>query len=242
MALIANEVVTQKLIDIPFPSKTQTRDTLLVISFAVFVSIASQVSFTPPTWYTSLFSSIGIPINGTPVPITLQTLAVGLTGGVLGSKLAVRSLLLYMLAGMAGLPVYAGSIKSILEGEASFGLTNGSIWGGSSIFSLPSGGYILGFIVAAFIIGKLAEKGWGTNLVRTTLLLLIGHLFIYILGLPWLYLVLSEIPTLSMDLAKTLDFGLWPFIPGDIIKVVLTSLTLPSAWKLIQIQTKRNPS
>ena len=238
MASTATDQSKRTLIDFSFPNLSLSKEILLTLGFTFFIAIASQVSFTPPSWYTNIFSSIGIPIDGTPVPITLQTLAVGFTGALLGSRMAIQSLLLYILAGLAGLPAFAGSAKSIMDGTYSFGFTGGSIWGDISFFALPSGGYIVGFVVAGYIIGKLAEKGWSEKIVATTSALIIGNISIYLIGLPWLYMVLST-NGINMDLSKTLDFGLWPFIPGDLIKIALVVVTLPSAWKIISIKQKK---
>ena len=125
-----------------------------------------------------------------------------------------------------------------MDGTYSFGLTGGSIWGEVSFFALPSGGYIIGFVLAGYIIGKLAEKGWSEKIIATTAALIIGNISIYLIGLPWLYMVLSA-NGINMDLGKTLDFGLWPFIPGDLIKIALVVVTLPSAWKIISIKQKK---
>tara|TARA_Y100000590_G_C15599086_1_gene969274 strand:- start:132 stop:854 length:723 start_codon:yes stop_codon:yes gene_type:complete len=238
MASTATEHFKRTLIDFSLPNRSLSKEILLTLGFTFFIGIASQVSFTPPLWYTNIFSSIGIPIDGTPVPITLQTLAVGFTGAILGSRMAIQSLLLYILAGLAGLPAFAGSVKSIMDGTYSFGLTGGSIWGEISFFALPSGGYIIGFVLAGYIIGKLAEKGWSEKIITTASALIIGNISIYLIGLPWLYIVLSA-NGINMDLGKTLDFGLWPFIPGDLIKIALVVVTLPSAWKIISIKKKK---
>ena len=157
---------------------------LLVAAGALFVAVAAQVSFTPPQWYADIFGAIGLPIEGSPVPITLQTLAVGLTGAALGSRLGGMSLLLYMFAGIAGLPVYAGAVADILSGEVAFGATSGSLWGSATPFwAVPSFGYIIGFIIAASLIGRLAEKGWDRNILLTALALFVGSIAIYAFGL-----------------------------------------------------------
>ncbi len=208
---------------------TRSRAALLVVSGALFVTVAAQASFTPPSWFANAFASIGIPIEGTPVPITLQTLAVGLTGAALGSRLGFASLLLYMMAGIAGLPVYAGAMGDVISGEVAFGATGGSVWGnGTAFWSIPSGGYIVGFVLAAFAIGRLAERGWDRSPLRTALALLAGSVLIYAIGLPWLYASFD-----NMTLALTLDWGLWPFIPGDTLKLIVAAGALPGAWALI---------
>ena len=205
------------------------RATLLIIAGALFVAVAAQVSFTPPQWYADIFGAIGLPIEGTPVPITLQTLAVGLTGAALGSRLGGMSLLLYMFAGIAGLPVYAGAVADVLSGEVAFGATSGSIWGSATPFwGVPSFGYIIGFIIAASLIGRLAEKGWDRNILLTALALFVGSIAIYAFGLPWLHFSFAD-----MTVGRTLEWGLWPFIPGDTLKLLVAAGALPGAWALI---------
>ena len=234
MSLAAEARPRRTLADVAIPGEGLLRDAALVTGFTLFVAVAAQASFSPPSWFVNAFAFIGIPIEGTPVPVTLQTLAVGMTGAVLGSRRASLSLALYMFAGIAGLPFYAGAVGDIISGQAALGATNGSLWGETSFLSLASGGYIVGFIGAGFVIGWLAERGWDKNIARTALALAVGNVIIYLIGLPWLFVVLSSIPSLGMDLAKTLDFGLWPFIPGDTLKLAIATGVLPGAWALLR--------
>ena len=214
------------------------RAALLVVAGALFVAVAAQVSLTPPQWYANAFSSVGLPIEGTPVPITLQTLAVGLTGAALGSRLGTMSLLLYLFAGIAGLPVYAGSVGDILSGEVAFGATDGSLWGGATSFwAMPSFGYIIGFVIAATLIGRLAERGWDRSFLYTALAMLAGSLVIYAFGLPWLHMSFD-----NMTISLTLDWGLWPFVPGDILKLLVAAGALPGAWVLLRREPKLKES
>jgi biotin transport system substrate-specific component len=227
--------IPKTLIDVALPRAGVGRDVALIAGFAVFTAIAAQVSFSPPGWFADAFVAIGVPIEGTPVPITGQTLAVGLTGAALGSRRGAQSMLIYMLAGIIGFPVFAGGFGGVFSGEFAFGATGGSIWGQTSFLSLASGGYIVGFVAAAYLVGSLAERGWDRSVWRIALALLIGNGIVYAVGLPWLYVVLSsDFPSLGMNLAKTLDFGLWPFIPGDALKIALATGALPGAWLLVR--------
>ena len=225
--------VPKTLIDVAVPRTGIGRDAALVAGFAGFTAVAAQISLSPPGWFVDAFAAIGVPIQGTPVPITGQTLAVGVTGAALGSRRGSQAMLVYMLAGIVGFPVFAGAFGDVFSGEFAFGTTNGSIWGGVPFYSLASGGYIVGFVAAAFVIGLLAERGWDRSIARTAMALVIGNVIIYLVGLPWLYAVLNT-PSFGMDLAKTLDFGLWPFIPGDLLKIALATGALPGAWVLIR--------
>lgn len=229
------------LVDVAIPGTGLLRDAALVTGFAAFTAVAAQVAFLPPSWFVNAFASIGIPIQGTPVPITGQTMAVGITGAALGSKRGAASLLLYMAAGMAGLPVFAQAWGKVYSGAVAFGSTPGSFWSDTPFWLLTSGGYVVGFILAAYLIGWLAERRWDRSPWRTALALLAGNVIVYLVGLPWLYAVLSQKPALGMDLAKTLNFGLWPFIPGDALKLAIAAGVLPGAWALLR-GTRKQPA
>lgn len=228
------------LVDMVVPGQGVLRDVALVAGFTALVTVFAQISFLPPAWFVNMFSAIGVPIQGTPVPITGQTLAVGITGAALGSRRGAASLVLYMLLGVVGMPVFAGHWADLSSGKFAFGQTNGSLWGLTPFWMLSSGGYIVGFIIAAYVIGRLAERGWDRSPWRIAAALLAGNVIVYLIGLPWLYAVLTQRPSLGMDLAKTLQFGLWPFIPGDALKLAIATGVLPGAWSLVG-QTKARP-
>lgn len=156
----------------------------------------------------ALFAQIRIPLPFTPVPITGQTFAVLLVGAALGANRGAASLVLYTLEGIAGLPVFTGGAAGLAQ------------------LAGPTGGYLIGFIAAAYVVGLLAERGldrqWRTALVP----FLIGSLVIYAFGVLWLAVYLG----LPDAIAK----GLLPFIIGDTIKLVLAALALPSAWALVK--------
>lgn len=138
------------------------------------------------------------------VPITGQTFAVLLSGAALGSKRATASMLFYLMAGVSGLPVFAP--EGVIAGA--------------------SRGYLLGFVLAAALVGHLVERGWGRSLIKLLGAMFIGELAIYAVGLTWL--------AFYVPLDKVLEYGLIPFIPGDAIKMVLASLTVPLAWASIR--------
>jgi len=156
---------------------------------------------------TAAFARISIPLPFTPVPITGQTFAVLLTGALLGSRRGAITMALYLIAGF-WLPLYSGG-------------TSGIFW------TLASGGYLLGFVPAAFVVGYLSERGWDRG-PKVILAMIIGNAFIYIPGLMQLSLFVPD--------GKTLSLGLYPFIPGDIIKLLLVSLILPSSWKILNLR------
>jgi biotin transport system substrate-specific component len=153
----------------------------------------------------ALFAQIEIPLK--PVPITGQTFAVLLIGAALGSKRGAAALALYLVEGIAGLPFFSGGAR------------------GFSIVTGATGGYLVGFVAAAYVIGLLAERGLERN-VRTSLIpFLIGTAIIYMFGVSWLAVVLGSF-------SDAITFGLLPFLIGDAIKLVAAAVALPAAWKL----------
>lgn len=155
-----------------------------------------------------------------PVPMTLQTLAILAVGGAYGARLGAATLALYALEGAIGLPVFANF-------QAGLFLPTGEI--------IPTGGYVIGFIVAAGLVGRLVEKGWGANLLKLCAAMLIGAAVLYIPGLVWLACWLGVMKGMDATSAVTvaLSTGMLPFIPGDIIKAVLAALAFPAAFSLI---------
>jgi len=149
-----------------------------------------------------------IPLPFTPVPLTGQTFAVLLVGAALGSKRGAASLSLYMVFGAVGLPFFAGGAS------------------GLAYLSGPTLGYLVGFIAAAYVIGRLAERGLERS-VRTSLVpFLVGTLVIYTFGVGWL--------TVLFGFEKALALGVLPFLVGDTTKLVLAALALPAAWKFVK--------
>lgn len=156
-----------------------------------------------------LTALISIPVPGSPVPITGQTFGVLLVGGALGFRRGLAAAFLYVLLGTVGLPVFAEGKDGI---QVVFGAT---------------GGYLIGFILAASIVGRLAELGWDRNLLGALGAMLIGNALIYALGLPWLGFRLGLGPS------ETLAAGFWPYLFGDALKLVLAAVLFPAAWRLI---------
>lgn len=157
--------------------------------------------------FVALCAQIAVFLPFTPVPVTGQTMGVLLTGALLGSRRGALSLLLYLAEGIAGLPVFSAG---------RFGLA----------FLLgTSGGYLVGFIAAAALVGWLAERGWDRRPWSTAGAMLIGNMAIYAFALPWL--------ARFMAADAVLVGGLYPFIPGDLIKIALAMVALPSGWRLL---------
>ncbi len=160
----------------------------------------------------ALWVSAKIQIPFYPVPLTLQTLVVLLIGMAYGWRLGALTVLLYLAQGAAGLPVFAGTPEKGI---------------GLAYMAGPTGGYLLGFVVAAAIVGWLAERGWDRNVVKTGLAMLIGNVAIYIPGLLWLGAVVG------WD-KPVLEWGMTPFLLGDVLKLALAAMMLPGAWSLLR--------
>ncbi len=155
----------------------------------------------------AVFARIRIPLPFTPVPITGQTLGVLLVGATLGSRRGLLSLTLYLGLGVVGLPIFAGGAQ------------------GLTYLAGPTGGYLIGFVVAAYVVGLLAEQGLERDLRTALLPFLIGEMIIYLFGVTWLAIVIG-------NLGKALAMGFLPFLAVDSLKMVLAAALLPAAWKL----------
>lgn len=157
----------------------------------------------------ALSSRLSLPLPFTPVPVTGQTLAVLLLSGFLGMRMAISVQLLYLAQGLAGLPVFAP----------------GATWGAARLLG-PTGGYLAGFVVAAGIVGWMADRGYGKRLGSAILMVLLGNLAIFAIGVPWLKWVMR------VDWVQAITLGMWPFLIGDLYKVVLAAMLLPGSWRL----------
>jgi biotin transport system substrate-specific component len=155
-----------------------------------------------------------------PVPMTLQTLAVLAIGAAYGARLGAITLALYALEGAAGLPVFANF-------QAGLFLPTGEI--------IATGGFIIGFILAAGLVGHLVEKGWGANVFKLCGAMLFGAAIVYIPGLIWLvgWLIVMKGMIATSAIAVAFTTGVLPFVLGDIIKAALAALAFPAAFSLL---------
>ncbi|HET7645150.1 MAG TPA: biotin transporter BioY [Candidatus Limnocylindria bacterium] len=154
---------------------------------------------------TGLAAQVVVPLPFTPIPVSLQTLTVLLAAAALGPWRAGAAMSLYLIAGVAGVPWFA-------EQRAGMGF--------------PSLGYVLGFVVAAAVVGWLARRGADRSILATTLTMAAGNLVIYAIGVPYLALAINvELPT-------AIGLGLTPFLVGDALKILLAAGLLPAAWRL----------
>jgi biotin transport system substrate-specific component len=151
---------------------------------------------------TAVGAFIQIPVG--PVPITLQILFTILSGILLGSKIGALSQLVYLVTGLVGAPIFAGGTGGL-----------------STVFS-PTFGYLVGFILASFVIGKIVESAAAPSFIKLLAASLVGILVIYAVGVPYLYLIKNVIGK-GMPIATALKFGFYVFIPGDLFKCIVAA-------------------
>lgn len=160
------------------------------------------------TAFTAMCAQVSIPLGFTPVPLTLQTFAVLAGAAALGAERAVIAQVLYVVFAIAGFPVLAGGAS-----------------GTDSVVG-ATGGYILGFVVSSFVVGRIAERGATKRIETTFFAYLAGTAVVYGLGVSWLSYVTH------MSLRDAVVAGMIPFLIGDAIKAVAAGICLPSLWKL----------
>lgn len=151
------------------------------------------------------YISVTLPFS--PVPVTGQTFGVLIIAMALGRMRGTAVVLAYLIEGVMGLPVFAGGSSGLVK------------------FIGPTGGYLIGFLGASYVIGSLADKGWDKGYLKSVFCMVIGTVIIFVTGLLWL--------SRFVPAENTLTMGLYPFIPGAIIKISLASVILPSIWKFI---------
>jgi biotin transporter BioY len=149
-----------------------------------------------------------------PVPVSGQTFAVLLSGALLGSRRGALSQLSYIAVGATGIPYWF------------------ALGGAPGVARLvgPTGGYLFGFVAVAFIVGWLCERGWDRHVWAAVIAMLAGEVVLYLFGLSWLSLFISR--------EALLQTGFYPFIIGDVIKILLAAIMLPSGWLLLRKFTR----
>jgi len=156
-----------------------------------------------------------------PVPITGQTLGVIVVGAALGARRGAASLTTYMLVGLAGLPVFAGPVA------------------GPAYVLAPSFGFVIGFIPAAFVAGWFAERAWDRNPALAFVGFVAASIMPFLIGVPYLALILTTVLGQQAGLGAVLDAGLWPFIVPGLIKAALAALLIPAAWLVVRAVDRR---
>ena len=167
------------------------------------------------TVLTAAAAQISIPLPFTPVPFTLQPMVVLVGGAALGARLGMASQILYLLLGIAGLPVFAAS--PILP---------------QGLLRLlgPTGGYLLSYPFAAFVTGALAERGFDRRYITSVLAMAAGLAIIFASGVAWLAWFARPA---GAGLSAALQTGLYPFVPADIVKICIAAAVMPAIWKVI---------
>jgi biotin transport system substrate-specific component len=165
----------------------------LVVAFSLLVALAAQVA---------------IPLPFTPIPLTLQTFAVLLTGALLGSRMGALTLMLYVAEGAVGMPFFSAG-----RGGAAY------------LLLTPATGYLLSYPLAAFATGWLAERGWDRRYLTAAAAMLAGSAIILLCG--WLGFLRFQ------SAASSFALGVAPFLPGDLVKVALAAAVLPTGWALV---------
>ena len=170
-----------------------TRSVGLVIVFSLLIAASAQFA-----------------IHIGPVPITLQSFAVLLTGALLGSRLGAAAVIAYLIEGAVGLPFFAGGGSGILR------------------FFGPTGGYLVAFPAAAYVTGAFAEHGWDKQYLSAVAAMAIGSAVIFLGGWAWFAMLTSTPPLAAFKIAVL------PFLPGDVIKIALAAAVLPTGWALLK--------
>ena len=155
----------------------------------------------------ALAARLQIVLPFSPVPVTGQTFAVLLIGALYGSTRAPATVVTYIILGVLGLPVFAGGAAGIAR------------------LAGPTAGYLVGFVAAAFVVGLLGERGWHRRPSTTTVSMIIGNAIIYIFGAGWLSRFVGWDAVLSA--------GVVPFLAGDVLKIALATVLLPTGWRFI---------
>lgn len=158
---------------------------------------------------TAACAQISIPLPGSPVPITGQTFAVLLSGAALGANRGAAAMGLYLVFGLVGLPFYSDG-NSGLE----------YVWG-------ATGGYLVGFIAAAYVTGRLAQARLDRSPVSALPLFAVGSMIVFAFGVPWLAVAAD------VSLGEAISLGFTPFIAGGIVKALLAAALLPTAWRFV---------
>ena len=187
---------------------TQAVTGVIVDSWATQSRVRNAILVMGLTGFTALAAQVSIPLPFTPVPLTLQTFAVLAGAAALGAERAVIAQVLYIALAVAGVPVLAGGAS------------------GHEVVVGATGGYLIGFVLASYVVGRISSNGASTKSSKTALAFLAGSVLIYTLGAPWLAFTTGN--TITWAIVN----GVVPFLVGDLIKAVAAGAVLPLAWKI----------
>jgi biotin transport system substrate-specific component len=195
------------------------RNLLMVLVGTGLLIVGAYVSFDMPSF---AIGDVYVPANPY-VPVSLQTLSALLVGATLGARRGLASASLYLLLGMVGLPVFALNAQG--THESSF-RHFASVVDGHLVLG-TTGGYLIGFLIAATLVGRLAELGWDRKLRGSIAAMVIGLVVIFTIGVTWLAFAAS------LTVQDALLYGLWPFLPGEVVKLIVAAGLLPIGWRLV---------
>lgn len=162
----------------------------------------------------ALLAQVEVPLW--PVPITGQTLAVVVVGAALGARRGAAALIAYLLAGLAGLPVFAGFTGSV------------------AAVAKPSFGFVIGFVFAAFVAGWFAERAWDRKPVLAFAGFVLASAIPFVFGIPYMAFILNVVGGGAYGIGEVLAFGLWPFIVGGLVKAAIAALVIPGGWAAVR--------
>jgi biotin transport system substrate-specific component len=168
------------------------------------------------TLFIAALAQIAIPVPGSPVPVTGQTLAVYLIGTTYGARLGFATFSTYLLAGIAGAPVFAPAATQ-----------------GLARLTGATGGYLIGMLIAVLVLGALADRKADQKFKTSFPALIFGSVIVFAFGLIWLNV------SLNLTWAQTISAGLTPFIFGEVIKIAITDTSLPLIWRKISKKLSR---
>jgi len=183
------------------------RDGLLIVAGTVLMTLLARIS---------------LPLPFTPVPITGQTLGVILIGALYGPRLGLLTMLTYLAEGLLGMPVFSMGASA----------WSASRFPGLPLIIGPTAGYLFAFPLAAWLVGRLANRGWDRRVTTAIPAMLVGELVILALGFAWL-VAATTLLTGGANLLALLTAAVLPFLPGTLVKIVLAAIALPGGWRLI---------
>lgn len=204
MSAIAVSARRPVLADAVLPRSSRLTDLSLVLSGALAVALLAQVT-------------IPLPI----VPITGQTLGVIVVGAALGARRGAAALASYMVAGLAGAPVFAGFTGSL------------------AAVATPSFGFVIGFIPAAFVAGWIAERAWDRRSLKAFAGFIAASIVPFLVGVPYMAMILNVVLGAGYDLAGILAVGVVPFLAGGLVKAALAAALIPLAWRGVRALDER---
>ena len=196
---------------------SRARHVVLVAVGAVLIALTANLTLELHGQMVTLLGDVRVTLPSSPVPITAQTFAVLLVGGALGFRRGILAVLLYLVLGLF-LPVYA----SRASGLDTFAAVDEGRW-----VLGATGGYLLGFLAAAGLVGRLAELGWERHVGGAVVAMALGNLVVYAVGVPWLMVAAG------FDPATALNKGVAPFLFGDLLKLALAGTLFPVAWWVV---------